>query len=284
MKSILKNLALRTLSGAVFISIMISAIWLPPYLFGIVFLLIAGLGLYEFYALSSRMEGVKVLGKFSVLSGGLLFLAFFFYAFRTEVLSYLPFYSLFLILGIYILCIVSIFLSELFRKEKNPIQNIAIFLMGHIYVVIPLGFICLIESEHRLFVLALFVTIWVSDTGAYLSGISFGRHKMFERVSPKKTWEGFFGGMVFALIAGFVFSKVMVASGGELLKLWQWMVFALLVFAFGTLGDLMESLFKRSLNIKDSGSFMPGHGGVLDRFDSTLMAAPVAWVFLEMVK
>ena len=280
MKNILKNLTVRTLTGAVFISIMITAIWLPPYLFGIVFLLIAGLGLREFYALSTPVEGVKTLGKFSILSGCLLFIAFFFHVFRAD----LRFYPPFLNFCLYILCVVFIFLLEMFRKEKNPIQNIAVSLMGHIYVVIPLGFICLMENEHKLFVLAFFITIWISDTGAYLAGISFGKHKMFERVSPKKTWEGLAGGMVFALLAGWVFSMVATTGKGELLKLWQWLVFAGIIFTFGTLGDLVESLFKRSLNTKDSGFFMPGHGGLLDRFDSTLMAAPITWVFLEMVK
>jgi len=289
MKSIFKNLVVRTLSGIIFISVMIAAIlWEPPYLFGIVFLLIAGLGLREFYTLSAPLtppEGgkeVKVMGKFSILSGCILFIAFFLYAFRAD--PNLRLYSPILNFGLYILCVVFIFLMELFRKEKNPVQNIAVSLMGHIYVVIPFAFICLIENEHRLLALAFFITIWISDTGAYLAGICFGRHKMFERVSPKKTWEGLAGGMVFALITGWVFSLVTTTENGELLKLWQWLVFAWVVFAFGTLGDLVESLFKRSLNTKDSGFFMPGHGGLLDRFDSTLMAAPIAWLFLEMVK
>ncbi len=267
----MKNLIVRTISGAVFISIMVAAIWLPPYLFGIVFLLITILGLREFYSFSDHLEEVKTEKIFSIISGGLLFLCFFLYFFQFAPIQ---------IFSIYTLCVVILFLSELFRKQKNPIQNIATSLMGHVYIALPFSFICMMENEHKIFVLAFFLIIWASDTGAYLVGICIGKHKMFERVSPKKTWEGLFGGMLFALIVGFVFSKVTESEG--LLELWQWLVFALTVFASGTLGDLMESLFKRSLDIKDSGSFMPGHGGLLDRFDSAIIAAPVAFVFLSL--
>ena len=131
-----------------------------------------------------------------------------------------------------------------------------------------------------MYVFAFFLIIWASDVGAYVVGISIGKHKMFERVSPKKTWEGFFGGMLFALTTGFILSKTTI--NGNVLELWQWLVFALTVFIFGTLGDLVESLFKRSLDVKDSGSLMPGHGGLLDRFDSAIIAAPVAYIFLTL--
>ncbi|MDR1730150.1 MAG: phosphatidate cytidylyltransferase [Prevotellaceae bacterium] len=270
----IKNLILRTVSGAVFISVMIAAIWFPPYLFGAVFLLITVLGLREFYVLSDAIEGVKTSKIFSIISGTILFLCFFstnFLNTQSEVLVNL-------LLGLYVLSVTTLFLIELFRNQKNPIQNIAISLMGHIYVTLPFAFICLMESSHKIFVLAFFLIIWASDTGAYLTGICIGKHKMFERISPKKTWEGFFGGMIFALITGFIFNYL--TENNRLFELWQWLIFALIIFIFGTLGDLVESMFKRSLNVKDSGSFLPGHGGLLDRFDSAIIAAPVAFVFL----
>ncbi len=270
----IKNLILRTISGAVFISVMIAAILFPPYLFGAVFLLITVLGLREFYALSDNIEGMKTSKIFSIIGGAILFLCFFFDCHN----FFQDFYTQGIFIVLYILCVTGLFSYELFRNQKNPIQNIAISLMGHIYVAIPFGLICLMEGNHKYFVLAFFFIIWASDTGAYLTGICIGKHKMFERISPKKTWEGFFGGMVFALIVGFIFNQV--TENDKLLELWQWLAFALTVFVFGTLGDLVESMFKRSLNVKDSGSFMPGHGGLLDRFDSAIIAAPVAFVFL----
>ena len=266
---------------------MIAAIWFSPYLFGAVFLLITILGLREFYALCDHMEGVKVSKIFSIISGTFLFAVFLLaFLFPTGISSMF----VALISSLYLLCIFGLFLSELFRKQKNPIQNIAISIMGHIYIALPFGLICTMEGKNKIFVLAFFLIIWASDTGAYLTGVSIGKHKMFERISPKKTWEGFFGGMVFALIVGFIFSTIKkhyVIEGGEIigvgfLELWQWLAFALIVFVFGTLGDLVESMFKRSLNVKDSGSFMPGHGGLLDRFDSAIIAAPVAFVFLML--
>ena len=279
----MKNLIVRTISGVIFVSIIIAAIWFPPYLFGAVFLLITILGLREFYALCDNIEGVKIAKIFSIISGVVLLLVFF----QDSSIRGWKYTLLFIVL--YILCITTLFIFELFRNQKNPIQNIAIALMGHIYVVLPVGCMCLIAIEHKLFLLAFFCIIWASDTGAYLTGVSIGKHKMFERISPKKTWEGFFGGMVFALIAGFIFSMITTNIYVEYyeyyrpsLELWQWLAFALIVFVFGTLGDLVESMFKRSLNVKDSGSFMPGHGGVLDRFDSAIIAAPVAVVFLML--
>ncbi len=288
----IKNLIQRTISGAVFISVMIAAIWFPPYTFGTVFLLITVLGLREFYNLSGNMEGVKTSKIFSIISGMFLFGCFYSLSFPFQQND--TFLAIFI--SLYFLSITTIFLLELFRNQKNPIQNIAVSLMGHIYVALPFGFMCLIENEHKLFLLAFFCIIWASDTGAYLTGICIGKHKMFERISPKKTWEGFFGGMVFALIVGFIFYKtntnkelsenlistVESLKYYNLLELWQWLAFALIVFVFGTLGDLVESMFKRSLNVKDSGSFMPGHGGLLDRFDSAIIAAPVAFVFLML--
>lgn len=254
---------------------MIASILFPPYLFGVVFLCITGLGLREFYSLTDHLEQAKTDKIFSVISGCVLFLSFYLYLFHAFCVQ---------IFTIYALCVIALFLSELFRKKENPIQNIALSLMGHIYVVLPFCFMSLIESKHQLFLLAFFLIIWASDTGAYLVGICIGKHKMFERISPKKTWEGFFGGMLFALLTAFIFNKLTTteaAGSGNLLELWQWMLFALAVFVFGTLGDLVESMFKRSLNVKDSGSFMPGHGGILDRFDSALVAAPVAFLLLS---
>lgn len=126
--------------------------------------------------------------------------------------------------------------------------------------------------------IALFATIWINDTGAYIIGVSFGKHRLFERVSPKKSWEGFFGGALAALAAGYVFS-VFIPD----LTLVQWLLFSQIVVVFGTFGDLIESLLKRTIGTKDSGNILPGHGGFLDRFDSMLLAAPVIFIYLSFL-
>jgi len=126
--------------------------------------------------------------------------------------------------------------------------------------------------------LAVFVTIWVNDTGAYLFGITFGKHRLFERVSPKKSWEGFFGGALSALALGYVFSLIIPE-----ISLVECLLFSEIIVIFGTFGDLIESLMKRTVEVKDSGNAIPGHGGLLDRFDSMLLAAPVIFIYLSFL-
>ncbi len=129
-------------------------------------------------------------------------------------------------------------------------------------------------TDGKALVLITFILIWVNDTGAYLSGMSMGRHKMCERLSPKKTWEGFWGGFILCIVAGIVSAMIIGHAGLE--KMIIWGVYAALVSLFGTFGDLFESLIKRNLNVKDSGNLIPGHGGILDRIDSILAVAPLA--------
>jgi len=147
---------------------------------------------------------------------------------------------------------------------------------AYFYIIVPL--ICLVwifEVEGRIYVLALFAFVWVNDTFAYLVGSAIGKRKLFERISPKKTWEGFFGGLIFAVFAGFLFSHF--TADNNLIK---WLGLAVVVVIFGTMGDLFESYIKRNLNVKDSGTILPGHGGFLDRLDSILFASPVALIYL----
>jgi phosphatidate cytidylyltransferase len=134
------------------------------------------------------------------------------------------------------------------------------FIQGSFNPYIPLGFL---------------IILWSNDTGAYLAGKSFGKHKLFERISPNKTWEGFVGGLILALFVGFNLAQYF---GG--LERWQWAVMAVIIAVFGTLGDLVESMLKRTLGVKDSGNILPGHGGLMDRFDGLLLAAPLVFLFL----
>ena len=185
---------------------------------------------------------------------------------------------------------VGILIAELWDKNGNPIIQWGHFLVGQIMIALPfalMNVLCLIEPY---LLLAVFVLIWVNDSGAYCVGmltskLPGGNHKMFPRVSPKKSWEGLIGGFVFTIGVAFILNRfgwfnAITKEGNELLIACG---FAFIVSGFGTLGDLMESLFKRTIGVKDSGKFLPGHGGVLDRFDSILLAAPVVLIYVAML-
>jgi phosphatidate cytidylyltransferase len=170
--------------------------------------------------------------------------------------------------------------------KTSQIKNWTYSFFAYIYIILPLVCLIFIHTKNPLYALALFSFIWINDTFAYLVGIKFGKHKLAEKISPKKTWEGFFGGLVFAIFAGFLFDYF---TSDEITKivepdsLFKWIGMSIVVVIFGTLGDLIESWFKRSLGVKDSGTILPGHGGLLDRLDSILFAAPVALVYLLLV-
>lgn len=289
----MKNLVIRALTGAVLLGVMITAILMPaclygPYIFGVVFFALTMLCLYEFYGLCYKVEQAKPISRWAMVGGGVLFVS----VFMAELLQapwivpllYVPFFT-------------GTFVVELFRHNGNPILNVAMSLLGHIYVALPFSCLCMIESmgasgdvsvegsnwQGGLLVLAFFIAIWVSDTGAYLVGRAIGKHKLYERVSPKKSWEGFWGGFVLATVAGFFFGKYFsenAAVNGHQLLEWQWAIFFALISVLGTLGDLVESLFKRYFKVKDSSNMLPGHGGFLDRFDSAIISAPFAYAIL----
>ncbi len=266
------NLVLRGFSGVFFVALIIAAILFGQLYFTVVFGVITAWSVFEFHKITNKQPEIDVPVWVSVLGSGLLF--WISYLFASGLLDY-PTYS------IYGLFLIIVFLSELYRNKLNPIHNWSYFLFGQIYVALPfalLNFILFIESYNPIILLAVFVTIWVNDTGAYLVGITFGKHRLFERVSPKKSWEGFFGGAILTLVSGYFFSVYIPE-----LTLWQWLVFSEIVVVFGTFGDLMESLLKRTIQVKDSGDVIPGHGGLLDRFDSMLLVAPAIFIFLSFV-
>jgi phosphatidate cytidylyltransferase len=170
-------------------------------------------------------------------------------------------------------------LSELWRQKKNPLLNLGVSLLGIIYVIIPFTILAILNTEliesSFITVLGMFLLIWSNDTFAYLSGRMFGKTKLFERISPKKTWEGTVGGILMTIFIAFLIFKF-----SNTYSLIFWIGSALIIAPCAIFGDLLESLFKRSLNIKDSGTILPGHGGVLDRFDAALFTAPIyfSWI------
>jgi phosphatidate cytidylyltransferase len=186
------------------------------------------------------------------------------------------------------LYIVILLISELYVKQPDPLTHIAYIFLSHFYIALPLSllnFIAfrtifispLVTIYTPVFLLALFVFIWVNDTGAYLTGMWLGKHRLFPRISPKKSWEGFFGGLVFTVASSFVFAYFKPE-----IPYYHWVILSLLVVLFGTWGDLVESLFKRTLEVKDSGRTLPGHGGFLDRLDSLLLAVYAVFFYVKL--
>lgn len=273
----LPNIIVRGLAGIVFVGILLAGILINAYVYLIVFAVFATLGVYEFYNLVTTHGAVNLPKKTCTFIGLVLFVI--------STLSLSGIWSINPLLAItpYIFLVQMYFISELYLKRKNPIESMAYFTLGQTYVIVPFvlaGILVFNFSTEftSIYLLAVFVLIWVNDTFAYLTGMTFGKHKMFERISPKKSWEGFAGGAVFAMIGSYLFSHFTGTLSPIL-----WVGFALVIVIFGTLGDLIESLMKRTLQVKDSGHIIPGHGGILDRFDSTIFAIPAAVVYLSII-
>jgi phosphatidate cytidylyltransferase len=232
--------------------------------------------LWEFYDLAEK-GGYRPQKWFGIINGILVFLLFYFNA-----VGLIPAKMLL----IPILPVSVMFISEMYRQADDNFKNIAFSLMGLIYVAVPfstLSFLAVNSFTHNIFspifLFSFFLMIWANDTGAYLTGVMIGKHKLFERISPKKTWEGSGGGLVFTFLAGFLISLYNTD-----LNLWEWLGYAAIVVVFGTYGDLAESLIKRRTGVKDSGNILPGHGGMLDRFDSAILAAPVIFLYLSLLE
>ena len=278
-----KNLITRSISGIIFLAIMIVGMTFRPDAFIFLFTLITGLTLWEYTGLVNDIDDVTVNRLISTVAGMYLFLAV--AGMRTGMVNN------FIVFVPYILSIVYLFISELYTKNKNAINDWAYTMLGQMYIALPFALINILAFEvspdgtmhhfDKLLPLSVFIFLWTNDTGAYCSGSLFGRHKLFPRISPGKSWEGSIGGGILVLIVAAIIGHI--ANQGDTphtLSVMEWIGLGLVVVFFGTWGDLVESLFKRTLGIKDSGNIMPGHGGMLDRFDSSLMAIPAAVVYL----
>ncbi len=265
----MSNFVQRTLSGSVYVAIIVAAVLYHPASFAALFCLVSVFAVREFCKLLGSDVWLTVV---SSVCAGLLF-------FMHSYLNTIPS----VINPLYLLLVMLVLVAELFRKQKNPIVNWGYFLVSQAMIAYPLALMNSIYYHEdwmlgKYVVLALFVCVWSNDTGAYLTGSLIGKHKMIPRVSPGKTWEGLVGGFVFSLVAGYIFSLCIPA-----LPLWEWLLIAFVVSVAGTLGDLMESLFKRTIGIKDSGNVVPGRGGWLDCFDSTLLASPAVYLLLSVL-
>ena len=264
----------RAITAFFFTIAMLGSIFFGGYTFTGFYLILSIVALLEFYKLV-KMGGIRPHRNIGVLVATILFLI-------TAAYHFLRFETKFLLLVVPL--IFSVFVSELYKKSKIPFANISYTFVGFIYVTIPfcffysLGFLADVFTYDYHLPLAFLLMLWANDTGAYLFGVKFGKHRLFERHSPKKSWEGFFGGMFTSLAVSFGIFKLFPEMSAV-----TWAGMAILISCFGTLGDLVESMLKRSLDAKDSGSFLPGHGGFLDRFDGLLIAAPVVYVYLYLI-
>lgn len=273
------NFIQRAVTGALFVIVLVGCILYSPLSFGILFTLISALSVHEFSHLINRNGEVSINKTITALGGAYLFLALMAYCtFSTGAQVFLPYLALLLYLMI----------TELYLKKKNPLGNWAFSMLSQLYVALPFALLNVLAFQNNpevssitynpVLPLSIFVFIWLSDTGAYCVGSLIGKHRLFERISPKKSWEGSIGGGIFSIASSFAFAYFF-----PLMPMWQWAGLAAVVVIFGTWGDLTESLMKRQLGIKDSGNILPGHGGMLDRFDSALMAIPAAVVYLYVL-
>ena len=281
MSSKTKNLIVRTITGVLFIAIMVSG-FLRPQAMVFLFSLITGLTIWEYCSLVNELKIVTVNRFITTVAG-----VYFFLAVAGINSGYIQTNGVFVP---YLLTIVYLFVSELYTRNENAIHDWAYTMLSQMYIALPFSMINVLAFRqapdgdihyYYLLPLSVFIFLWTNDTGAYCSGSLLGKHKLFPRISPAKSWEGSIGGALFVLIAaavvGYLESQSNALSG---LTIVQWLGLGLVVTVFGTWGDLVESLFKRTLGIKDSGNILPGHGGMLDRFDSSLMAIPASVVYL----
>lgn len=259
----MNNLIQRSITGAIFAFVVLGSIIWDPYAQAIVFSVFMVLGLLEFYNLFSKHSFVQVSKEIGI------FIGLFIFSLLVGVsLEWLPQISILFIFPLFF----TLILAEMWRKKEHPLINISVLVFGIIYVVIPFFLTIDLNLRNTSFlpnVVGMYLLIWTNDTFAYLSGRLFGKTKLFERISPKKTWEGTVGGVIFTLVLGYIIGAY-INEGDELF----WIISALIIAPCAIFGDLLESLFKRSLNIKDSGKILPGHGGILDRFDAALFAIP----------
>ena len=271
------NFIQRAVTGVLFVIVLVGCILYSPLSFGILFTIISVLSVHEFAQLVSKSSEVSINKTITALGGAYLFLALMSFCTQQSVGArvFLPYLGLLLYMMI----------TELYLKKKNPTGNWAYSMLSQLYVALPFALLNVLAFQNSsetgsvtynpILPLSIFVFIWLSDTGAYCVGSLIGKHRLFERISPKKSWEGSIGGGIFSIASSLGFAHFFPFMPG-----WQWVGLAIVVVIFGTWGDLTESLMKRQLGIKDSGNILPGHGGMLDRFDSSLLAIPASVIYL----
>ena len=280
----MNNFIVRTITGILFVAVIVCS-FLRPEAMVLLFALITGLTIWEFTGLVNDRGGITVNRMISTVAGVYFFLAMAGYCSEiTPSAVFIP----------YLITLIYLLVAELYLKQEDPIHDWAYTMMSQLYIALPFSLLNVLafhQSEAGPFSvfdpilpLSVFVFLWINDTGAYLCGSLLGRHKLFPRISPGKSWEGSIGGAVLVMLVAWGISYLTenysIFNIQYSMSPLAWVGLGLTVVIFGTWGDLVESLFKRTLGIKDSGSILPGHGGMLDRFDSSLLAIPAAVVYL----
>jgi phosphatidate cytidylyltransferase len=267
------NLGQRAITAAVGALVVVSASIYSDWTYFLVFATILGFAQMEFYKLTG-LDGMLPLRSFGTFLGVMIFTLTF--MIEKEQLTHEYLYLIFPMVSL-------TFFIKLYKKtDKKPFTGVAFTYLGILYVAVPFSLLNLAVFSvdavyHFEILIGSLLILWASDTGAYFAGTKFGKTKLFERVSPKKSWEGFLGGAFSAIAVAFVLSQYF-----RVIEDWKWLVIAGIIIIAGTYGDLIESLFKRSIEIKDSGNGLPGHGGFLDRFDGLLLSAPFITAFLKI--
>lgn len=281
----LKNLAIRTLSGAVLAAMLFGATLLSPWGYMALLAVIVVVGVWEFYSLCEACSYApqRVMG----LTLSVLLFAFGAAIFSSVVINRSTVAESIILAAILygLAAVPAVFICELFRAHKQPIANVAVTLAATLYVALPATLMLAVPQQlsgsvgewNPWYAICYILIIWANDVFAYLVGIAIGKHRMCERISPKKSWEGFVGGVVAAVAFAALFGSLL--EGNVLL----WAGLGAVIAVTGVAGDFVESLFKRSADVKDSGAIMPGHGGVLDRFDALLVSAPYALLYLILM-
>jgi phosphatidate cytidylyltransferase len=267
----LSNLTLRIIFGVIGAALVVTGVLYNEWTFLLLFGLICGISLAEFFHLLHQ-SNMPLNRSFAVVTGVLLFIIN--YLVQNHTLSANYYYLV-------IAFVFLLFLIELFQTNQDPFARIANTFLGLLYIALPLSLFSSTAfiggSYDQTIVMGILLLLWANDIGGYIGGVSFGKHKLFERVSPKKTWEGTMGGALFGIATAFA-----CAHFFTVLSLKDWVILSILIIVFGSIGDLVESLFKRNLSVKDSGNLIPGHGGFLDRFDGLFIAAPFLILYLKL--
>ncbi|HBK89074.1 MAG: phosphatidate cytidylyltransferase [Cyclobacteriaceae bacterium] len=266
------NLAQRIITALFGAAVIIGGVVYNEWTYFAVFFFIALMTLWEFYGLAG-LDGMVVQRTFGTICGMIIFTLSFLIEHKD--ISYRYYFLIFPLVS-------CVYMIKLYKKfERKPFTNIAYTFLGIFYVAMPYALLNIAAFESGTYnfeiIFGCLFILWASDTGAYIAGTLFGRRKLFERISPKKSWEGALGGAVLAFVFAFIMQLYF-----SVLAPWQWYCVAAIIIVGGIYGDLIESLLKRSIEIKDSGSILPGHGGFLDRFDGLLISAPFIVAFLEI--
>lgn len=289
----MKNFIIRTITGVIFVTAIVAS-FLRPEAMVLLFSIVTGMTIWEFTGLVNEREHVTVNRFICMVAGVYFFYAMTYfcsdlYAGVAKSVVFIP----------YLVTVIYLLIAELYLKQEDPVQDWAYTMLSQMYIALPFSLLNVLAFTanssgmvvfNTLLPLSVFIFLWVNDTGAYCVGSLLGRHKLFPRISPGKSWEGSIGGAVFVLAVAYGIGwldNMEIADANHtssifagMLSIPEWLGLGLVVVIFGTWGDLVESLFKRTLGIKDSGSILPGHGGMLDRFDSSLLAIPAAVVYL----